>query len=125
MTELEKHTQRQFKCGVCFDDHSEDGVARLDRCEHCFCRDCIRGYVRSKLAENRYPILCPVCIIDDAKSDPGSALPCSIIGTHRYLIYAPVVTGVLVQQIGILEKEYDTWIELGLVEFSVLLHCRK
>jgi hypothetical protein len=43
----------------------------------------------------------------------------------KHLIYLSVITDVLVQQIGISEKQYETWVELQMVEFSVLLHCRK
>jgi len=105
--ELAKNAQRQFQCGVCFEEQPQDSVARLDPCGHCFCRDCIRGHVGSKLAENRYPILCPVCMSKKGKGAPG------------------MVTDVLVQQIGISEKQYETWVELEMVEFSVLIQCRK
>jgi hypothetical protein len=44
------------------------------------------------------------------------------LGIHYVL---QVVTNLLVQQIGISEKQYETWVELEMVEFSVLLHCPK
>lgn len=58
-----------FACGVCMDDLEEDYVARVDSCKHCLCRDCLRGYIRSKLQEHRYPILCPVCTAETNRSD--------------------------------------------------------
>jgi hypothetical protein len=78
--ELANHTQPHFQCGVCLEEEPEDYVARIDPCGHCFCRDCIRGYVGSKLDENRYPILCPVCMAEEAKGDPSGEWPCSILG---------------------------------------------
>jgi len=36
-----------------------------------------------------------------------------------------VVTTNLVQQIGITEAQYTTWVELEMAGFSMLLHCRK
>jgi hypothetical protein len=124
--ELAKHTEGQFQCGVCLDDQPKDYGARLDPCGHRFCRDCIRSYVGSKLDENRYPILCPVCMTE-VKGDPGGTLSCSFLGQDilTYLLHVSVVTSFLVQQIGISEKQYETWTELQMVEFSVLLHCRK
>ena len=82
--ELEKYAQRQFQCGVCLDEQPEDSVARLDPCGHRFCRECIRGHVGSKLAENRYPILCPVCMSEKGTSDPGCMLSYSVFATLWY-----------------------------------------
>ena len=125
--ELAKHTQGQFQCGVCLDAQPEDYDARLDPCGHHFCRDCIRSYIESKLDENLYPILCPICMIEELKGDPGGALLCSFLGQDilMYSLSLSVVTDSLVQQIGISEKQYETWIKLQMVEFSVPLHCRK
>ena len=78
MEELAKNIQRKFQCGICLDEQPEDSVARLEPCGHCFCRGCIRGYVDSRLAENRYPVLCPVCMTEKGKGDPGGAFQCSL-----------------------------------------------
>lgn len=80
--DLARTAQRQFQCRVCFEEQPEDSVARLDRCGHCFCRDCIKGHVSSKLAENRYPILCPVCMTEEGSGDPGGVLLYSVLNAH-------------------------------------------
>jgi hypothetical protein len=67
---LAKEVQPAFNCTICMDEMPKDFVARLD-CRHEFCRDCIRGYVVSKVREHRYPILCPCCVADKASRDPG------------------------------------------------------
>jgi hypothetical protein len=67
-----KNIQCLFECGVCMDEHPEDYVTLLDPCGHKFCRDCIRNHVGAKLAERHFPILCPVCMAEEGKSDPGS-----------------------------------------------------
>ena len=61
-----------FECGVCMDEQPEDYVTLLDLCGHKFCRDCIRNHIGTKLAEHCFPILCPVCMTEGGKSDPGS-----------------------------------------------------
>lgn len=58
--------QRIFMCGVCLDDCPEDDVARIDSCQHCLCRECLKGYIRVQLRDHRYPILCPICTADSA-----------------------------------------------------------
>ena len=67
----ERTTRRCFKCQICMEEHLEDNVARIDSCRHRFCRECVRGYVAFKLDENRFPILCPVCMTEHRKGEPG------------------------------------------------------
>jgi|SRR5882762_88782 len=63
-----------FKCSICMDKQPEDYATPLDSCGHTFCRDCIKNYVGAKLAERCFPIMCPVCMADDAQGgDRGSA----------------------------------------------------
>ena len=63
-----------FICEVCFENFTVSQVARMPDCEHSFCRDCLRSYVKSKLGERQYPILCPVCSADKTRTEPGSKL---------------------------------------------------
>ncbi|KAL6309201.1 hypothetical protein BKA93DRAFT_425367 [Sparassis latifolia] len=107
LSELAKIAPRSFKCGVCFDEQPEDSVCRLDPCGHSFCRECIRSYVSAKIDEHRYPVFCPICMVE---RDNGN--PC-------------VVTQTLLQQIGITEAQYETWVEMEMSRFGVFLHCRK
>ncbi|KAJ7656296.1 hypothetical protein DFH06DRAFT_991742 [Mycena polygramma] len=104
---LQKLTQRVFECGVCFDEHPEDDVARVADCGHPFCRDCMKGYVVSKLKDKLYPISCPTCMTDAARAETG------------------VVTDDLVQTLGLDDKQYQILQELQIAPLSILLHCRK
>jgi cell division protein FtsB len=85
MEELARNMQRQFQCGICFDELLEDFVTRLEPCEHCFCRDCIRGYVGCKIDEHRYPILCPICMTEKRAGDPGGTLAYFIL-EHPFVL---------------------------------------
>jgi hypothetical protein len=71
MEEIAMNLQREFRCSVCLDEQLEDYVARLEPCGHCFCRNCIRNHVASRIAENRYPIFCPVCMTETREGEPG------------------------------------------------------
>jgi len=102
-----KSTRHYFECRICMEEHLEDSVASIDSCGHRFCRECVRNYVGYKLGENRFPILCPLCMADHEKGEPG------------------IITNSLVHQIGITEKQYETWVELEMAQFSILLHCRE
>ncbi|KAF7356381.1 RING-type domain-containing protein [Mycena venus] len=104
---LQKEMQVVFECGVCFDKYPEDYVARIPDCNHGFCRDCMKGYVISKLKDKLYPIFCPLCITDNAQVEPG------------------VITDDLVQILGLDDKEYQILQELQIASLSILLHCRK
>jgi Zinc finger, C3HC4 type (RING finger) len=67
---LARTSRRHFKCRICMEEHVEDNVARIDSCGHRFCRECVRNYVAFKLRENRFPVLCPVCMTEQ-KGEPG------------------------------------------------------
>ncbi|GJE84054.1 RING-type domain-containing protein [Phanerochaete sordida] len=95
-----------FLCNICFDRHSLEDVAQVDGCDHMFCRDCIRAYVATQLAQRVYPIVCPLC---SANKSGGSL---SVIGDA------------FVQQIGLSEALYAIFVELQMAPFSILLRCR-
>ncbi|KAJ7739824.1 hypothetical protein B0H16DRAFT_60002 [Mycena metata] len=104
---LQKDVQSIFECGVCFDKYPEDYVSRVADCSHGFCRDCMKGYVISKVKDKLYPIFCPMCVTDNARVEPG------------------MVTDDLVQMLGLDDNEYQTLQELQIASLSILLHCRK
>ncbi len=60
-----------FECGVCFERHSEESVAKVDKCGHRYCRDCVRRYVSSQLGDRRFPIFCPLCVADKKSQEPA------------------------------------------------------
>ncbi|KAI5984031.1 hypothetical protein EDD15DRAFT_1809092 [Pisolithus albus] len=104
---LLKTSQRQYHCGICLDDFPEDDVVHIDTCEHKICRDCARGHVSAKINEHRFPVLCPVCTADPQNRHPGE------------------ISGFLVQLLGVSEEQYETWVEMEMAQFSVLINCRK
>ena len=69
---LQAEATSTFHCGICLEDQSEFMVSRIEPCGHEFCRDCIRDYIRSRLGEHRFPILCPVRSAERDTVDPGS-----------------------------------------------------
>ncbi|KAF7370312.1 RING-type domain-containing protein [Mycena sanguinolenta] len=104
---LQKQAQVLFDCGICFDRCPEDYVSRIPGCSHAFCRNCMQGYVVSKLRDKLYPIFCPMCATDQARVEPG------------------MITDDLVQMLGLDDKEYQVLQELQIASMSILLHCRR
>ncbi|KIJ64841.1 hypothetical protein HYDPIDRAFT_153660 [Hydnomerulius pinastri MD-312] len=105
--ELRDHMQASFKCGICLEDHPEDDAAKVDDCAHMMCRVCLRGFLCSKIEEHRFPILCPICTAKGDERKPA------------------VISGLLVEQVGITDEQYQIWIEMEMAQFSVILHCHK
>lgn len=59
--------EKVFECCICMDEMPVDSIARIDSCGHNFCRDCLRGHVKARLEERKFPILCPSCTADEGK----------------------------------------------------------
>jgi hypothetical protein len=95
-----------FSCVICMEEQPVDNSVDL-KCNHSICRTCIRGHICSKIEEHRFPVLCPVCMTEKDNRQPA------------------VISGLLVQQIGVDERQYAIWEEMELSQLSVLLHCHK
>ncbi|KAG2040575.1 hypothetical protein BDR03DRAFT_949223 [Suillus americanus] len=95
-----------FSCVICMEEQPVDNSVDL-QCDHSICRTCIRGHICSKIEEHRFPVLCPVCMTENNNRQPAA------------------ISGLLVQQIGVDERQYAIWEEMELSQLSVLLHCRK
>ncbi|EKM59101.1 uncharacterized protein PHACADRAFT_205278 [Phanerochaete carnosa HHB-10118-sp] len=106
MYDEELHSVQNFTCNICLDKHSVEDVAQVDGCGHMFCRDCIRSHISSQIAQHLYPIVCPLCSATKSERDPT------------------VLSNEFVQQTGLSEEEFATFVELEMASFSILMHCR-
>ncbi|CAE6369143.1 unnamed protein product [Rhizoctonia solani] len=109
LTELAAEEPEQsknvFDCGICFETFHMGALAPMEGCDHKYCRECMRDYIKSKLASRTFPLLCPTC--HASKGNQGTA------GQD------------LVEIIGLDESEYATYVELSLASLSVMVHCHK
>ncbi|KAL4064725.1 hypothetical protein V8B97DRAFT_2025998 [Scleroderma yunnanense] len=64
--ELQSHLQRKFDCGICLEECPEDDSTTVDGCGHMMCRGCMKHSIAAKIAERRFPILCPICTADNS-----------------------------------------------------------
>lgn len=71
---LAASAQVTFTCGVCMELVLDEDLAFIDKCQHQFCRECLQGYVLSKIQDRRFPIVCPTCMSDKAHPNPGSEI---------------------------------------------------
>ena len=69
--QLRSYLQTTFNCGICLETCPKDDAATVDGCGHMVCRSCMRGFIISKIAEHRFPILCPICAAGDYPA-PGA-----------------------------------------------------
>jgi hypothetical protein len=110
-----------FSCVICMEEQPVDNSVDL-KCNHSICRTCIRGHICSKIEEHRFPVLCPVCMTEkDNRQPAGLYISIVPVSSSPYL----VISGLLVQQIGVDERQYAIWEEMELSQLSVLLHCHK
>ncbi|KAG2360119.1 hypothetical protein BDR07DRAFT_1413203 [Suillus spraguei] len=106
MQTLAASLPHNFSCLICMEEQPMDNSVDLE-CKHSICRSCIRGHICSKIEEHRFPVLCPVCMTEKNNRQPKA------------------ISGILVQQIGVDERQYAIWEDMELSQLSILLHCRK
>lgn len=58
-------TPKVSHCFICSESYSEDDVIVVQGCQHLICKKCTSSYIISRLSENRFPIVCPLCQMDD------------------------------------------------------------
>ena len=47
-------------CSICYDNFGDDKIMIvLENCDHLFCGNCLKHYVKNAVDENKFPILCP------------------------------------------------------------------
>ncbi|KAG8734212.1 hypothetical protein FRC10_011816 [Ceratobasidium sp. 414] len=95
-----------FHCDICQDTEPEIDVAIVEGCGHRFGRDCLKGFISSRLADGKFPILCPTCAAEGAN---GAELG--------------VVSSWLAESVGISEGEFARWTQFELAAYSFALEC--
>jgi E3 ubiquitin-protein ligase RNF144 len=50
---------KHYTCTICLESLSEYDPSPLSMCEHVFHKECIVGYIKNEVAENKYPVKCP------------------------------------------------------------------
>ena len=64
---LSEPTDPTFECGVCHERCDVDVKIFVEDCGHSYCRECMSSLTRAKIEDNRYPIICPDCLIDRSR----------------------------------------------------------
>ncbi|OSC98946.1 hypothetical protein PYCCODRAFT_1374060 [Trametes coccinea BRFM310] len=100
LAELQRAQPKFFDCGICLETYQEDHVAIVRPCDHICCRACLKTHTVTKVEEYSYPILCPLCIADRSSTAYG------------------------VQSLGLTEKQYDIFVEMQMLKFSIMITCR-
>ncbi|QRV92615.1 hypothetical protein RhiJN_20633 [Ceratobasidium sp. AG-Ba] len=106
---LAQATERpKFDCAICMDSFEDESIAVVDGCGHSSCRECMRSHVQARIDERQYPIPCPFCATDTNGDDQTTE-----------------DIGLLIENIGVTDEEFDIFIELQLAEYSIMIDCRQ
>lgn len=68
---LSSEEEMCFECVVCFEDIPEKEGIHLLPCAHGFCRGCLVGHVCSKIEERKFPVFCPLCMVEQGNANPS------------------------------------------------------
>jgi len=64
------------RCVICMDDYELSEIVH-PACQHQFCRDCLQTYANGKLKEKRFPVSCPVCLMNGTEDNCTYTTACS------------------------------------------------
>jgi hypothetical protein len=96
-----------FECVICMDHHPLEEIAVVEPCGHQYCRDTLRQYIITKLQENWFPVLCPICMSNEKNLKPSA------------------LTGALAEEVGLSEDEFAVWISFEIAPFAIRVECPK
>ena len=57
-------TPQQSECLICTDRHWVNHMPTVEGCRHMMCKGCFQEYLKVKLAEKIWPVLCPICMTE-------------------------------------------------------------
>jgi len=97
----------KFECGICHEQCGSDVKISVVDCGHSYCRECVGFLARAKIEDNRYPILCPDCLIDRSR-----AVKCQLSLD-------------ILQGLDLSSRELERLEELQTLSHSVILECPK
>ena len=60
---------RLFHCTICIEELSMDFSAPIASCGHIICRTCMKEHVQSQVDQSIWPIRCPMCVADHARTE--------------------------------------------------------
>jgi hypothetical protein len=129
--QLVESAQALFECPICMDEIPANLIARIDSCGHAFCRECLRGHVTARLDERKFPVLCPTCTCPVTKGKGKGKIGGTCVAGEMRRHGGPSsdfpseVSQSLAQSLGLTDKQHNIWMEMEMVPFSVLLHCRR
>lgn len=103
----EDEEEEDFECGICFEPVPVGLGIHLDPCQHAVCGSCITGHVCAKISERRFPVFCPLCMVDPENVNPST------------------VPDTIVQRLELTDEEHKIWAELEMAQFAVQIQCRR
>lgn len=65
-------------CLICTDQFSMGGMVMVEDCGHMMCKGCMQDYIKMKLGESAWPVLCPICLTEShSQKKRQGALVCA------------------------------------------------
>ena len=62
-------------CPICTEHFSPNGMAMVEGCGHVMCKGCLRDYIGARLGERIWPVLCPMCMVDNGPGRRAQSTP--------------------------------------------------
>ncbi|KZS89201.1 hypothetical protein SISNIDRAFT_527498, partial [Sistotremastrum niveocremeum HHB9708] len=111
-------------CTLCSDTHPSSNIITIPGCLHVLCKSCTKTYLISKLDEGRFPVICPICQVDDLYEQHCTS-PLSPSFFELNELMGMVVIGRDIA-VGLVDKAHiEKWDALEVGQVSVEIKCDK
>jgi hypothetical protein len=114
-----------FECGICHERCGNDVKISVVDCEHSYCRECVGLLARAKIEDNRYPILCPDCLIDRSRGVKCREFQFCAKKRFSDHFNVPEISMDILQGLDLSTRELERLEELQTLSHSVVFECPK
>ena len=115
-----------FHCAICMEEQLMDFAVPNASCGHILCRECMKNHVQSQVGQSIWPIRCPMCVADHARTEEhgGEYRPTPLDSVKGLsTIMMSVINRDVVETLGVDEAVMTKWVKLEMEKVSVAVEC--
>src|SRR5258706_15049873 len=97
-------------------------MVTVEGCGHMMCKRCMQGYIKMKLEESAWPILCPICTTESESQRKRQGILVCVLkysAAHAF----EVITRLLVNRLLLSTATLNRWRECERSQVVIQIRC--